>query len=51
MKVFESITQDLLESRIAAKKATSAAKKAEKEKKPKEKKQKPKRIPDKLCNQ
>lgn len=31
MKVFESITQDLLDSRVAAKKATSAAKKAEKE--------------------
>ena len=31
MKVFESITTDLLESRVAAKKATSAAKKAEKE--------------------
>ena len=31
MKVFESITTDLLESRIAAKKATSAAKRAEKE--------------------
>lgn len=31
MKVFESITTDLLESRVAAKKATSAAKKAENE--------------------
>lgn len=31
MKVFESITMDLLESRVAAKKATSAAKKAENE--------------------
>lgn len=31
MKVFESITTDLLESRVAAKKATSAAKKAEKD--------------------
>lgn len=29
MKIFESITLDLLESRVAAKKATSAAKKAE----------------------